>query len=238
MKRNRDTNKSIEDSPSPNNETKKVSLRDTNSAEKMSTMDEATFRKIIGEELDKKLVSVIGLVPQVKQISTDIISIKQRLDNLERENRKRNIVINGLPEIANENIQNRVTLVKDLTVKLGLSGTDFEEVRRLGRPGLSNPGRTRPLLVKLVKMNDKIAIMKSKAKLKGTKIYIDDHLTPEEQRKHAILRKKLKELIVEDATTNGFVRYGTLTAWMSGQRKVWYVNTDLEAEEATSMSNP
>ncbi len=121
--------------------------------------------------------------------------------------------------------------MKDLTVKLGISGTDFEEVKRLGRPGLSNPGTIRPLLVKLVKMCDKIKIMRAKVKLKGTKIYIDDHLSPEEQRKHAILRKKLEELIIEDATTNGFVRSGTLTAWMSGQRKIWFVNSDFETEE-------
>jgi hypothetical protein len=230
-KRNRDDKKSVEDSPSPINETKKASLRDSQSANTTTTMDEATFRRIIGEVLDKKLVPFNQLVPQVKEIVTEIVSIKQRVDSLERENRKRNIVITGLPEVANENIQNRVTLVKDLTVKLGISGTDFEEVKRLGRPGLSNPGIIRPLLVKLVKMSDKIKIMRAKIKLKGTKIYIDDHLSPEEQRKHAVLRKKLEELIIEDATTNGFVRSGTLTAWMSGQRKIWFVNSDFEAEE-------
>lgn len=213
MKRGRE--KASEESPSPVNQNKKLSFREKGETSKM---DETTFRKIIGEELDKKLAKFDKIVPIVEHNSKLIEQLTKRVSLLEQNSKKLNIILHGIPEsTGRESLQNRINIFTDIVQKLGLKDIDCEDIRRLG---LSNPSKVRPLLVKLVKMTDKIEIMKSRKMLKGTKVFIEDDLNIEERKLNARLREKFKDLRKDDPTITGFVRNGSICMWKQGQKTV------------------
>lgn len=220
MKRARDTKKSAEDSPSPIQESKKVPFRPAK-----LDMDEATLRRIIGEELDKKLVTVNTIVPQVAELTRQVQILQAQVKSLEQEQRKRNIIIYGVPESsAKETLLDRLKQFNDVNVKMGLTGIDCKDAIRLG---LSNPSKPRPLLIKLHSMNDKLKILKSRKQLKGTNIYIDDDLSHELRHQHSILRKHLHGIRTSStATIKGFVRLGILTAFDGSNTIQFRVNPD------------
>jgi hypothetical protein len=211
-KRQRD-NKGPKDSPSPESEPKKVTIRPPIK----SKMDEAIFRKILGEELDKRFQKYDDLALLSEQNSKEIQSLKNRIDYLELESKKKNIIVHGIPEsTGKETFLERGKIFEDLISKLGLTDICYDEVRRLG---LSNPSRPRPLLVKLVKLKDKFCIMQAKKNLKGQKIFINYDLPPEERKKNGLLRQFLNQRKKDDNGVTGFVTNGLLKTWKGTRLK-------------------
>ena len=125
---------------------------------------------------------------------TETISKQQKLFELnERANRAKNLVIMGLEEVENEDVSNTVSTFLDQ--KLGLTEMNVSEVKRLGKKMASR--RSRPILVSLDSMQCKQQIMQRRSKLVGSKIYLNNDLTKEQQseeRRLRLLRKQLAEV--------------------------------------------
>jgi hypothetical protein len=54
--------------------------------------------------------------------------------------------------------------------------------------------KSRPILIKLIRLRDKFEILNAAKKLRGTSIYIHQDLSPEDRKINAILRTHLKEI--------------------------------------------
>jgi hypothetical protein len=109
----------------------------------------------------------------VNELKSESENTQRRLGQLERNARRKNIVIFGAPAEAPvaDVLQ---TIFRDA---LGLQqDPEYEGAYRLGKQ-TAKP----PILVKLRNQSDKADIMSKVRKLKGTKIVISDDLTPEEQ---------------------------------------------------------
>lgn len=139
-------------------------------------------------------------------VAKNISSFLPKLDYLDIQVRKNNIMIDGIPESEKENGAESEEKVRQIFAeKLKLSGMEFERIHRTGN---SNGDRVRPIVARFVSYKDKVRVMECAKNLKGTNVYINEDY-PEE------VRQKRKELIpaMKAARERGeiaFLRYDKL----------------------------
>ncbi|KAJ3646487.1 hypothetical protein Zmor_024073 [Zophobas morio] len=112
-----------------------------------------------------------------EELKITIAEQGERLENLEKETRKRNIVIKGLEDTAVESTGDLQMKIEELIARIGVSlngSLDTNETFRLGK---FREGKIRPILVKLQSFDKKIEIYKKAKKLKDSNIWIDDDVT-------------------------------------------------------------
>lgn len=144
------------------------------------------------------------------QIKTKIEEQNKRIEYLEREIRRNNIVIKGVEEVENEN-RNSLELkfsdiIKDLSVNLN-PRSDIEKIHRIGKIQFSNSSR-RPILVKLSSGMKKTEIMENTKKLKGRDIWIEEDYTKQivDERKELVpLVKQARQMGV-----SAYIRYNKI----------------------------
>ncbi|XP_026284814.1 uncharacterized protein LOC113210861 [Frankliniella occidentalis] len=117
----------------------------------------------------------------------------QEIDNIQQYQRRNNLIITGVPEEDNEDIFQRLFSIAQ-ALQVDLLACEIDAAHRLGRKNIS--GRPRGIVVKLVNRwkkeqfvnaNQAFGKMKKRTLLTSdigysgpqTKIYLDDHLTPE-----------------------------------------------------------
>lgn len=135
--------------------------------------------------------------PVVEKINTMEQKIEKnstRINQLDREKREHNIIIYNLEgdkQETWEDLQLKVlTLVE---TKLGITCRN-EEFARVKRIGQHTSGRIRPILIKFLRYNMKLVVLKNKTKLKGTQIKIDEDYPPDVQERRRTLWPELKRL--------------------------------------------
>ena len=93
-----------------------------------------------------------------------------------RKKREKNVIIMGLEESE----VNSEAMVKELiSTRLELKDIGVVNVRRLGKSSISRQTPC-PLLVVLESVEHKVQIMKSRTKLSGSNLFINNDLTPEQ----------------------------------------------------------
>ena len=115
-----------------------------------------------------------------------------RIEWLEREIRKRNVVLQGVEEEKNENEEQLMVKVKEVFNRMNLTvlkETDIMEMRRIGK---EREGFKRPVLMEVRTMNMKMEILRKKNKLRGTEIYINEDYTKEVQKQRRDLVKFMR----------------------------------------------
>lgn len=115
---------------------------------------------------------------------------EQRLELLERQIRKRNLVIFGLAE-QEHNYSELENMVIDFTAKhlsILISHNEIQELKRIGKKS-QNP---RPIVLSLTTLGKKIAILQKKKLLKDTNYYIKEDYPPQVLEKRRQLQEQLK----------------------------------------------
>ena len=138
-------------------------------------------------------------VSELKYIKYEVQNLKiqnkilnDRVLDLENYSRRYNIIVTGLKEEEGENCR---LVCKELWKHLKI--TDPIEVVRAHRMGVNRYGTSkeiRPLLIKFRFYEDKEKVTQNKRLLKGSGIFINDHLCTESMRKKNSLYPVLKEL--------------------------------------------
>nr|CAI5869450.1 unnamed protein product [Callosobruchus analis] len=145
--------------------------------------------KVIKDTVQTQNVAITNLQIKVETLEKENEKLKQKLEVTERTIKENNLIIFGLPENGQENLEQTF---KDLaSTKLGipiLEG-DISAIFRIGKQNGTNP---RPVVVKLVRSQTKICILKNAKRLKGTGIFIQKDLTAEQQKEQKILIKHYK----------------------------------------------
>lgn len=147
--------------------------------------------------VNAKLDKVVQEMKQVKEENRKLKSVvaeqEKRIDNLEREVRKKNVVIKGVMDEEEENENKSKEKITLLLQKMGVNidmNMDIEEIRRLGN---YVEGRKRPIIVKLTKERTKILILQNARNLSGTDIWIDEDFSKTVQEERKALVPHLKE---------------------------------------------
>lgn len=140
------------------------------------------------EELKKLTLENAELREENIKLKEQVMEQDDRLDLLEKETRKKKIVIQGIQDSQEEcdlELKEKIrTVLRKIEVQINIEN-ETQEVIRLGRYG---NGRTRPVLIELNTWNKKWEIMKSAKKLrdfKDLKIWITEDYSKKvrEQRK-------------------------------------------------------
>ena len=112
---------------------------------------------------------------------------------LEREIKKRNLIIKGLKDEEDESngdLKEKVAkLIKKLNVEMKME-EDVDEMRRMGK---FDEGRDRPIVIKLMKIKTKMEILRSTKALRGSKIWIEEEYTKRTQNERKRLIPFLKQ---------------------------------------------
>ncbi len=131
-----------------------------------------------------------------KEIQTVKDSIRVEVaEQVQREQRKKNLIINGIPEKDEEDENGLEGEVLKILRATGAKKPMVNEVRRLGK---HRENRIRPVLVRLEHLQDKITVISKantelrKAGDKFQGIYINNDLTKEEQEANRKLREEVK----------------------------------------------
>lgn len=164
----------------------------------MSKIEEM-FRHISNnmQAMDDKLTAVVQELKSMKTENTMLKRVvekqEEKIVSLEREIRRRNLIIKGVDEGEDEEIEETrertVRVIQSIGVKISPEA-DIDEIRRMGRP---KEGSIRPIILKLRTAIKKTEIMRKTSGLRGTNIWIDEDYTKEIQEERRILIPKLKE---------------------------------------------
>ncbi|KAI5742899.1 hypothetical protein M8J77_012404 [Diaphorina citri] len=124
---------------------------------------------------------------------TDLLESKMK--HMDRDGRKRNIIIYGVVEKDNESfrdLQNIVTWILNEKLESDIRREEIDDYFRLGRR--TNGQKPRPIIIKLLSYWRKREIMSNSSKLKGTNLFIANDLSFEDGEEMKKLRKEMKEL--------------------------------------------
>ena len=128
-----------------------------------------------------------GIKKQANEIQSELQTKSNILEDLQQYSRRNCLIITGLPERTGENSDN---VIKDLAEEIGvtINDSDIDRSHRLGPP---TAGRMRPIIVKMTRYNKRLELIRSRRKLKGRNIGIQESLTEYKQ----YLLKKAQELV-------------------------------------------
>lgn len=148
-------------------------------------------------KMNNKLDTITNEMKQLRQENNELknkLSIHEnKIEQLEREIRKKNIVVKGIPDEEEENEEKGREKINAVITKMGVEVDEKVEVDEIRRIGKYNSNKTRPILVKFTKESTKMKIIRNARKLKGTDIWIDEDYPKNIQEERRELIQKMKE---------------------------------------------
>jgi len=167
----------------------------------VTTLDEAQL-KMIKRMIDNSMAKMKKEMleerrqheKEIQDLKKQITALEDELEGVQKTMRKKNLIIQGIPEDQLETKTETVKKVMELlNEELGLRDEPFvvTEIKRIGK----KTERPRRILVTTERERDVETIMRVKSKLKqcGQEIYINRDVSPRTARKMAEERRKKKQ---------------------------------------------
>ncbi|CAH2044926.1 unnamed protein product, partial [Iphiclides podalirius] len=130
----------------------------------------------VGEELRSFREIIFGILSLLrKQIRECAIQV----DELESRNRRKALIVAGVPEKDKEDCTQMILEV--LNNKMGLSDITKSSIKVCHRLGAPNKEHHRPILVRFISVDTKLMVWKTKTKLKGSSVSLKEFLTKTRQ---------------------------------------------------------
>lgn len=148
----------------------------------------ANIQQIKGD-INSQKITIEELNCTVDSLKNENALLKDKLLTTQRNIKKNNIVIFGVPEQDNEDISEAVITLVEQNLGLTLQITDFNNVYRIGT---SRENKSRAIVVEFSRNLVKQEIFKNIIKLKGSGISIAHDLIREEREERKILYRHLK----------------------------------------------
>lgn len=146
--------------------------------------DEVQAMRKVQVRLDQQEHAIEMLLNHVEKQDQQILELTNKQNESQARSMKKNLIVTGIPEVANENcmILAQTFLQRDLQLSRPVQ---IKLAHRLGN------GNNRPMVLKLVDINDKSFILQNSQKLKGTNLFIMEQL-PEEMAEKKRQQQRLK----------------------------------------------
>lgn len=185
----------IESNPGPDLEDlitqNQNTLLDAINSSKLENIEAVNSLKTTIEELTaevsgmkKTITDSSSRISKLERVNSDLL---KKIDQMDNNSRKNNIIVFGLPESTDSNINVYDEFISFVEDKLDVyvSSDELSNAYRIGK----NPGNKRPLFVQFTRYKHKVEIMKNVNKLKNTSISISDDLTPTARAMRKVLLK-------------------------------------------------
>lgn len=117
----------------------------------------------------------------------------ERIEQLEREIRRKNIVVRGIADHGEETEEETRRKVGVIVRKLEVDMDDRIDIDKITRIGKYQEERRRPILLKLTRESKKGEIMRSSKRLKGTDVWLDEDYPRSIREERRVLIAKAKE---------------------------------------------
>jgi hypothetical protein len=116
------------------------------------------------------------IAEKVKIIERSVLSLRNELDRIQDDQRKNNVLVYGLTESSSGSYCSYsyycyCKTMESLSSSLKISNIDYDDAFRLGKP---KSGQIRPLIIKLIRYQDKHRIFAAANNLRGTQISISN----------------------------------------------------------------
>lgn len=158
-------------------------------------------------QVEKNLIEELSSASQrIIDLEHENISLKNKLEILDRKIRKNNLVIFGIDTEAYNNQQLPEFIVGKLNNLLGTS-VNVEDVSDAYVIGRSNNSK-KPIVVEFARYIAKAAILSNVRKLKGSGIFVNNDSTPSQRKDSYKLRTHLK--LAKSKSLNAFIKGYTL----------------------------
>ena len=131
---------------------------------------------------------------RVKGVKVQIEDLGNKLDDLENRSRQNNLCFEGIPESPNETWQESESKIKHLiSSHMPEVGTDFviERAHRVGRP--RSDSKSSKILAQFLNYKDRETVFKTKKKLHGTNMFVNEDYSDRVVKKRTELMPALKE---------------------------------------------
>lgn len=167
----------------------------------------ANLTATLSAKIDEKIEPLLEGNKKLKQ---EVEKLNTKIYNMEKEARKNNVIVHGVLETENNNME-LLNLVLDtlniMSTKSNIEKWDKWEISRVTRIGKKNERNSRPILITVTLHWRKIEILRSNKSLPGSAYATDDF--PKEV---LIKRKELKSEMEEQRKkgTNVVIRYDKL----------------------------
>lgn len=161
--------------------------------------DRAGLRKEM-EEMKEQIVNkgVAEVRKQRDHNEKQMQEVMTKIEEMEREKRKKNVVLFNMVESEAENPQNRYREDEEKCLTMFAEELEIQDLKieKLIRLGKKQEGRNRPLLVKLGAEEERKNILKEASKLRHSenfrRVYINRDLTQTEREQEGKLREELR----------------------------------------------
>lgn len=156
--------------------------------------EDANERKELLNDSKEMKNSLGKILKEVEGVRKETAHNTSRIDILERDIRKRNIIIFGIPEKERENMRDLENIVTEVSKKLKVE-IKLEEIDHVSRMGKNREeGKNRGIMVGLTTQRKKMEIIRNKKELKDTGIYVKEHFTKEIVEKRKELEQEAKRM--------------------------------------------
>ena len=110
----------------------------------------------------------------MEAVSNSLSPVHEKLDYIEGQSRRNNVIIDGIKESEGEKWSDSEDKVRKLLsekLQLDYHKLEVERAHRTGKPSNTRP---RPIVVKFLRYKDKQEVLSKAKALKGTNIYINE----------------------------------------------------------------
>jgi len=180
------------------------------------------------ESLEQGQKEIKTEIKQLSSAEAKVVEIEDRVVQLERLAREKNVIMHGLEDSDDENWQKTTAIVSEfLKNSFGIGHNIVDIAERLEK---FRRDRVRPIRIKFIRLYDKKMIMIEKKKL-DKPIYINADMSLQDRKANSTLQKKKKELIAENPDLRYKVMRGKIICSDKAGVKVkeYCVSNNLEA---------
>lgn len=160
---------------------------------------------------------------------------EKRLDALEKEARKRNIVFFGIQEKEKNYAALEKNILEIINETMNVT-CERNEIESLSRKGKWSEGKVRPVVVTLATLGKKIDIMKNKNNLQKTDYYIKQDYPLKVIEKRKLLQKELEQ--EKQKGNKAIIKYDKLIILSPSRKNNTQENTSMNRKRNHSRSPP
>ena len=171
---------------------------------KMSTLQ---LTPALNAALDNHSAQISALQASVTNIERAVLSVKNDVDALKEEQEftrkqmlSKALIVYGIEESEYVTASDTETKVTNMTNRLGLANLDYNNISRHGRP---KTGVIRPIELTLLRLRDKIALLKAKNQMRSIydykRVYINNARTQKEMKIRKLLKAHGRVLLTQAA---------------------------------------
>ena len=189
-----------------------------NICEKLKVQEEKSRKS--QKEIDQLSKSLKDAVIKQKSQARHFKELEDKIEQLEREKRKKTILIEGVketPENSPENII--IDLFRDIEVERGIGDIDaFFRRGKIPEANANVSARPRPIVITFIRLSDKVLLFRNLHKLKNNmswkNIYVNDDLT--EKQMSEVRDLKAVNALARSQGANSFMKGNQLN--LNGQK--------------------